>query len=81
VEIRFRRRYVDLVVNPEVRDVFVKRSLIIRSCVASWTIRIHGSGNTGPAPHCRRCARPAFKTHHNALDHFVVLADCARALT
>src|SRR5262245_27754180 len=30
VEIRYRRRYVDLVVNPEVRDVFVKRSLIIR---------------------------------------------------
>src|SRR5262245_29597645 len=30
VEIRYRQRYVDLVVNREVRDVFVKRSIIIR---------------------------------------------------
>ncbi len=31
VEMRYRRRYVDLIVNPEVRDTFVKRSRIIRS--------------------------------------------------
>src|SRR5215471_2220004 len=30
VEIRYRQRYVDLVVNREVREVFVKRSLIVR---------------------------------------------------
>lgn len=31
VETRYRQRYVDLIVNPEVRDTFVKRSQIIRS--------------------------------------------------
>ena len=29
-DLRYRQRYVDLIMNPEVRDVFVKRSLIIR---------------------------------------------------
>ena len=29
-DLRYRQRYVDLIVNPEVRDVFVKRSQIIR---------------------------------------------------
>ncbi|WP_368501590.1 lysine--tRNA ligase [Phascolarctobacterium sp.] len=31
VELRYRQRYVDLIVNPEVRDTFVKRSQIIKS--------------------------------------------------
>lgn len=31
VETRYRQRYVDLIVNPEVRDTFVRRSQIIRS--------------------------------------------------
>lgn len=31
VEIRYRQRYVDLIVNPEVRDTFVKRSQVIKS--------------------------------------------------
>ena len=30
LDTRYRQRYVDLIVNPEVRDVFVKRSLIIK---------------------------------------------------
>ena len=29
-EARYRRRYVDLIVNPDVKDTFVKRSKIIR---------------------------------------------------
>jgi lysyl-tRNA synthetase class 2 len=69
VEIRFRRRYVDLVVNPEVREVFVKRSLIIREL--RRFLDEHGyievetpilQPIAGGA-----LARP-FKTHHNALD-------------
>ena len=30
VEIRYRQRYLDMIVNPEVRDTFKKRSLIIQ---------------------------------------------------
>src|SRR3989337_4314225 len=30
VKIRYRQRYVDLIVNPEVRDVFIKRTLIVQ---------------------------------------------------
>ncbi len=31
IELRYRRRYLDLIVNPQVRDTFVKRSQIIKS--------------------------------------------------
>ena len=31
VEIRYRQRYVDLIVNPEVRDIFIKRTKIIKA--------------------------------------------------
>ena len=31
VEIRYRKRYVDLIMNPEVRDTFIKRTQIIKA--------------------------------------------------
>ena len=31
VELRYRQRYVDLVMNPEVREVFLKRSKLVQS--------------------------------------------------
>jgi lysyl-tRNA synthetase class 2 len=37
VEQRYRMRYVDLIVNPEAREVFVKRSKIVARCAAGWT--------------------------------------------
>jgi lysyl-tRNA synthetase, class II len=37
VEQRYRQRYVDLIVNPEAREVFVKRSRIIRAMRAGST--------------------------------------------
>jgi lysyl-tRNA synthetase, class II len=69
VEVRYRRRYVDLVVNPEVRDVFVKRSLLIRELRRFLDEQGYFEVET-PILHPiagGALAKP-FRTHHNALD-------------
>jgi lysyl-tRNA synthetase class 2 len=69
VELRYRQRYVDLVMNPEVREVFLKRSKLVASLrrylesqdfVEVETPMMHPIAGGA-------VARP-FKTHHKALD-------------
>ena len=69
VEIRYRRRYVDLIVNEGVRGTFLKRSLIIRELRRFLDERGYLEVETPvlhPIPG-GALARP-FQTHHNALD-------------
>ena len=68
-EMRYRQRYVDLIVNPEVKDIFLKRARIVTTMRLMFDAKgwlevetpilqsIHGGAS----------ARP-FKTHHNTLD-------------
>ncbi len=69
VEARYRQRYLDLVVNPEVRDTFVSRSLIIRG-IREYLDGLGFLEVETPMLHTipgGAAARP-FITHHNALD-------------
>jgi lysyl-tRNA synthetase class 2 len=69
VETRFRQRYVDLIVNPDVRGVFVKRSKIIREVRNFLDARGYLEVETPVLQNIAggALARP-FRTHHNALD-------------
>ena len=68
-EARYRQRYVDLVVNRDVKEVFVKRSRII-TCMRSYLDDKGYLEVETPVlqPIYGGAAARPFKTHHNALD-------------
>ena len=69
VEQRYRQRYLDLIVTPEVREVFVQRSRII-AAIRRWLDARRFLEVETPMMHYLvggATARP-FATHHNALD-------------
>jgi lysyl-tRNA synthetase class 2 len=68
VEQRYRQRYVDLIVNPEAREVFIKRSRIV-SAMRNWLDCRRFLEVETPMMHYipgGATAKP-FATHHNAL--------------
>lgn len=68
-ELRYRRRYVDLVVNPQVRDIFIKRTSLFNAMRQFFNDAGYMEVDTPvlqPIPG-GAAARP-FITHHNALD-------------
>ena len=69
IELRYRQRYVDLIVNPEVKQIFVYRSQIIQAIRNFLNDRDYLEVET-PMMHSipgGATAKP-FKTHHNALN-------------
>lgn len=68
-ELRYRQRYVDLIVNPEVRDVFVKRTQLVNSMRNFLSAKGYLEVETPVLQplYGGAAARP-FKTHHNSLD-------------
>lgn len=73
-ELRYRQRYVDLIMNPEVKDTFVKRSLILRELRSFLDGRGFLEVDTPILTpfEIGASARP-FYTHHNTLDMDMVL--------
>ncbi len=68
-ELRYRQRYVDLIINPHVRDIFIKRTKIVDTIRSFWNTKGWFEATTPilQAIYGGASARP-FVTHHNALD-------------
>ena len=73
-DVRYRQRYLDLIVNPEVRDTFVKRSQILREIRRFLDDRGFMEVETPMlVPNAGGAAARPFETHYGALDEDVKL--------
>ncbi|MBQ3373257.1 MAG: lysine--tRNA ligase [Oscillospiraceae bacterium] len=74
VDMRYRQRYVDLIMNPEVKDTFIKRSKIISSIRRYLDAQGFMEVETPMlVPNAGGAAARPFETHFNALDEDVKL--------
>ena len=71
---RYRQRYIDLIVNPEVRDTFIRRSRIIKEIRNYLDSKAYIEVETPVlVPNAGGAAARPFNTHHNALDQDIHL--------
>ena len=75
IETRYRQRHLDLISNPAVKEIFIRRSLIISRSGSSWTGTIFWKWKPHDAAESRRRRRPAVQNTSQRAGSGFVSAD------